>query len=83
MASGSEARSIHLEEPRIEDRKTLLVAGLMKEYRAETANEIPLLWQQLSRHFGEFPRRLIARHTGFSTTRRMPTALPIWRELKC
>ena len=30
----------------------------MKEYRAETANEIPLLWQQLSRHFGRIPSQV-------------------------
>jgi AraC family transcriptional regulator len=55
MASGSEAPSIRLEEPRMEDRKTLLVAGLMKAYTASTVNEIPLLWRELSPYIGKIP----------------------------
>lgn len=55
MATDSEAPGVHLEEPRIEDRKTLLVAGLMKAYTAETANQIPQLWQELTPHFGKIP----------------------------
>jgi AraC family transcriptional regulator len=55
MASETGPAGIHLGEPRMEDRKTLLVAGLMKQYRPETVNEIPLLWQQLSPHLGKIP----------------------------
>jgi AraC family transcriptional regulator len=39
----------------MEDRKTILIAGLMKTYSADTMNQIPLLWQELSPHFGKLP----------------------------
>ncbi|HWF48514.1 MAG TPA: GyrI-like domain-containing protein [Bryobacteraceae bacterium] len=55
MASESQAPSISLEQPRMEDRKTLLVAGLMKTYTPATANEIPLLWRELTPYFGKIP----------------------------
>jgi AraC family transcriptional regulator len=55
MKSESQVPAIALEEPRIEDRKSLLVAGLMKMYTAATANEIPQLWQELSPYFGKIP----------------------------
>ncbi len=42
----------------MEDRKTLLVAGLMKSYSAETASDIPLLWQQVIPHFGKIPGQM-------------------------
>ncbi|HEX4230428.1 MAG TPA: GyrI-like domain-containing protein [Bryobacteraceae bacterium] len=58
MASENETPSIPLEEPRMEDRQTLLVAGLMKTYTAATVNEIPLLWRELSPYLGKIPGQL-------------------------
>lgn len=58
MASDSEAPGIQMGEPRMEDRKGLLVAGLMKQCSVERLSEIPLLWQQLGQHSGNIPGRL-------------------------
>jgi AraC family transcriptional regulator len=55
MASDSVTSGTTLEEPRMEDRNALLVAGLMKTYDAETMHQIPLLWQELSPHIGKMP----------------------------
>jgi AraC family transcriptional regulator len=55
MASSSEAPGTPLAGPRMEERKALLVAGLMKTYAPDTVNEIPKLWQELTPHFGKIP----------------------------
>jgi len=55
MATDSEATGVHLEEPRMEDRNSLLVAGLMKAYTEETSKEMPQLWRELAPHIGKMP----------------------------
>jgi AraC family transcriptional regulator len=55
MASSGEAPGIDPQEPRMEDKKTLLVAGLMKQFSPEKVNDIPLLWREVSSHFGKIP----------------------------
>jgi AraC family transcriptional regulator len=58
MGSETETPGIRLEEPRMEDRDSLLVAGLMKEFTAEKVSDIPLLWDQLRPHLGKIPGQL-------------------------
>ena len=55
MASSSEAPGTPLAGPRMEERKALLVAGLMKTFTPDTVNEIQKLWQELTPHFGKIP----------------------------
>lgn len=52
----SEAPSIKLQEPRLQNRRALLVAGLCQHYTPETLNDIPALWQRLP--FGKIPSQL-------------------------
>ncbi len=52
----SEASTVKLQEPRLQDRRALLVAGLRRHYTPETMNEIPALWQRLP--FGKIPSQL-------------------------
>lgn len=73
MASSSEASSIRLAEPRMEDRKGLLVAGLMKTYSPTTMNEIPLLWQELVPHFGRIPGQVDRKAYGVVYNLKDPT----------
>jgi len=52
----SEASTVKLQEPRLQDRRALPVAGLRRHYTPETMNEIPALWQRLP--FGKIPSQL-------------------------
>jgi AraC family transcriptional regulator len=51
-----EASTIKLQEPRLQDRRALLVAGLRQHYTPETVSDIPALWQRLP--FGKIPSQL-------------------------
>lgn len=55
MESNSQAPGTRLEEPRMEDRNALLVAGLMKPFKADEMTEIPLLWRELMPQLGKIP----------------------------
>lgn len=44
-----------LEPPRVEDLKTLLVAGLGERYTSETSAGIPAQWQRFAPHIGHIP----------------------------
>ena len=48
--------SVKLQEPRLQDRRALLVAGLRQHYTSETVNDIPALWRRLP--FGKIPTQL-------------------------
>jgi AraC family transcriptional regulator len=52
----SEASTVKLQEPRLQDRRALLVAGLRQHYTCETVNDIPALWRRLP--FGKIPTQL-------------------------
>jgi AraC family transcriptional regulator len=52
----SEASTAKLQEPRLQDRRALLVAGLRQHYTSETVNDIPALWRRLP--FGKIPTQL-------------------------
>ena len=45
----------HLEPPRFEDAKALLIAGLGERYTCETTAGIPALWQRFGPHIGTVP----------------------------
>ena len=45
----------HLEPPRFEDGKALLVAGLSERYTSETCAAIPSQWQRFGDYFGKVP----------------------------
>ncbi|RKE37538.1 AraC family transcriptional regulator [Paraburkholderia sp. BL23I1N1] len=45
----------HLEPPRFEDGKPLLVAGLSERYTSETCAAIPSQWQRFGDYFGRIP----------------------------
>jgi AraC family transcriptional regulator len=51
-----EAPSVKLQDPRLQDRRALLVAGLRRHYTPETVYEIPAQWQRLP--FGRIPSQL-------------------------
>jgi AraC family transcriptional regulator len=51
-----EVPTIKLQEPRLQDRRALLVAGLQEHYTPETMNSIPALWKRLP--FGRIPGQL-------------------------
>lgn len=48
----------HLEPPRFEDGKALLVAGLSERYTCETSAAIPSQWQRLNHYFGKVPGQI-------------------------
>jgi len=45
----------HLDPPRIQEGKTLLIAGLGERYSSETAANIPAQWQRFMPHLGHIP----------------------------
>ncbi|HYL38808.1 MAG TPA: AraC family transcriptional regulator [Bryobacteraceae bacterium] len=45
----------NLEPPRIEDGRTLLLAGLSERYTSETSAGIPSQWQRFTPHLGHIP----------------------------
>lgn len=45
----------NLEPPRIENLKTLLIAGLSERYNSETCAAIPAQWQRFAPHLGHIP----------------------------
>jgi AraC family transcriptional regulator len=51
-----EAPVIKLHPPRLQDRRTLLMAGLQEHYTPETANTIPAQWKRLP--FGKISGQL-------------------------
>jgi len=44
-----------LEEPRIEQGKVMLIAGLSERYTVESSKGIPALWQRFAPHIGTIP----------------------------
>jgi AraC family transcriptional regulator len=48
----------HLEPPRFEDGKALLVAGLSERYTCETSAAIPSQWQRFNQYFGKVPGQI-------------------------
>ena len=44
-----------LAKPRIENAKSLLIAGLSERYAAGTGSRIPAQWQRFLRHLGKIP----------------------------
>jgi len=58
LMSANERRQkseIKLKEPRIENGKALLIAGLRRRYTAETMNRIPDQWTDFIPHVGNVP----------------------------
>jgi AraC family transcriptional regulator len=51
----NEALLTNLEPPRLEDGRTLLIAGLGERYTAETSAAIPAQWQRFVPHLGHIP----------------------------
>ncbi|QCI66372.1 AraC family transcriptional regulator [Phreatobacter stygius] len=51
----NEALLAHLETPRIEDGKALLIAGLNERYSCDSSRAIPAQWQRFGPHFGHVP----------------------------
>lgn len=49
------AGMLALEEPRIENGRVLLIAGLTERYRSETVQNIPSQWQRFAQHIGHVP----------------------------
>jgi AraC family transcriptional regulator len=47
-----ESMLTHLAPPRLEQGKTMLIAGLGERYTAETCSNIPAQWQRLGPHLG-------------------------------
>jgi AraC family transcriptional regulator len=47
-----------LEQPRFEQRKVLLIAGLGEHYNVESSKGIPALWQRFIPHIGNIPGQL-------------------------
>ncbi len=47
-----------LAPPRIENGKTLLIAGLRERYSAQTAAAIPAQWQRFAPHIGHIPGQI-------------------------
>jgi AraC family transcriptional regulator len=45
----------NLEQPRFENGKTLLIAGLSERYNSETSSGIPAQWQRFIPHLGHIP----------------------------
>lgn len=45
----------HLEPPRFEDGRPLLIAGLSERYNCESSRAIPAQWQRFGPHFGHVP----------------------------
>ena len=45
----------HLEPPRFEDGRPLLIAGLSERYDCESSRAIPAQWQRFGPHFGHVP----------------------------
>jgi AraC family transcriptional regulator len=56
--------TVDLEQPRIEQGATLLVAGLSDRFTHETVGGIPSLWQRFSRYFGHVPGQVGRRAYG-------------------
>jgi AraC family transcriptional regulator len=51
-------KQIELQQPRLETRGTLLIAGLSEHYTSETAQNIPALWQRFVPHIGNVPGQI-------------------------
>jgi AraC family transcriptional regulator len=47
-----------LEEPRFEDGKPMLLAGLREHYTVATMREIPALWERFQPYFGKVPGQM-------------------------
>jgi predicted transcriptional regulator YdeE len=45
-------------EPRFENGKAMLIAGLRKHYTSETMNDIPAQWQRFAVHIGKVPNEV-------------------------
>ena len=45
-------------EPRFENGKAMLIAGLRKHYSSETMNDIPEQWQRFVVHIGKVPNEV-------------------------
>ena len=50
--------TIELEEPRFEDGRPLLIAGIGMRYTCETNQGIPAQWQRFAPHIGNIPRQV-------------------------
>ena len=48
----------HLQPPRFENGKTLLIAGLSERYNSETSASIPEQWQRFVPHLGHIPGQI-------------------------
>jgi len=49
---------MNIPNPRFEDGRAMLVAGLSCRYASANMNEIPKLWQRFSAYFGKIPGRV-------------------------
>ena len=56
--SSHKSSPVKLAEPRIEQKKVYVIAGLREKYSAETVNNIPALWARLAPHFGQLPAQV-------------------------
>jgi AraC family transcriptional regulator len=50
-----ETAKTNLAEPRMEDGRTLLIAGLGERYAFENLGSLPALWQRFAEHLGHVP----------------------------
>jgi AraC family transcriptional regulator len=53
QAKMKESPAVKLEEPRFENGKSLLIAGLRSRYTGQTLNNIPAQWQRFAPHIGK------------------------------
>src|SRR5690349_9372984 len=47
-----------LDQPRFQDAKALLIAGVRQEYKPETMNQIPDQWKRFMPHIGKVPGQI-------------------------
>jgi AraC family transcriptional regulator len=57
MNQAGAKKSVQL-EPRFENGRAMLVAGLRKHYTSEIMNDIPSQWQRFAAHFGSVPHQV-------------------------
>jgi AraC family transcriptional regulator len=59
--------AVRLQEPRIVEGKSLLIAGLKRSYTHETSAGIPAQWQDFGPHVGHVPGQVNGRAYGVLT----------------
>ena len=66
----NELGDVRREDPRLEHRDALVIAGLRQYYTADTVKDIPLLWQRFAPYLNHIPQRVGRKAYGlvFSTT---------------